>query len=312
MDIRIKNAIKKIGGETIHFDVPMSQYTTIRAGGNAEAVYKAMNLEDLRKMVSFLVDEKIPYLPVGKGSNLLVLDGGMDGVVILLGGSFAFIVEDPVNGDDTKRVEPGLLAGAAISLPRLIAYCTKKGLAGAEFLAGIPGTVGGAIAMNAGSMSGEIKDVVCEVSVLNRKLTIERGDISRLKFQYRGLDLNTGDIILNARLNLRSDKPSSVKERVFYNIKQRKKRFPFEIPSAGSVFKNPDGDYAGRLIDLAGLKGKSIGGATISTDHANIIVTKDKVSASDIVELINLTADKVKELFNITLLPEIKIVGKPH
>ena len=312
MDIRIKNAIKKIGGETIHFDIPMSQYTTIRAGGNAEAVYKAMNLEDLRKMVSFLVDEKVPYLPVGKGSNLLVLDGGMDGVVILLGGSFASIAEDPVYGDDAKIVGPGLLVGAAISLPRLIAYCTKKGLAGAEFLAGIPGTVGGAIVMNAGSMSGEIKDVVCEVSVLNRKVTIERRDISRLTFQYRGLALNTGDILLNAKLNLRSDTPSSVKDRVFYNIKQRKKRFPFEMPSAGSVFKNPDGDYAGRLIDLAGLKGKSIGGAAISTDHANIIVTKDKVSASDIVELINFAADKVKELFNITLLPEIKIVGKPH
>ena len=312
MDIRIKNAIKEIGGETIHFDVPMSQYTTIRTGGNAEAVYKAVNLEDLKKMVSFLADEQVPYLPAGKGSNLLVLDGGMEGVVILLGGSFAFIVEDPVNGDDTKMIGSGLLVGAAISLPRLVAYCAKKGLAGVEFLAGIPGTVGGAIAMNAGSMGSEIKDVVCEVSVLNRKVTIERKDISRLTFQYRGLALNTGDILLNARLNLRNDRPSSVKDRVFYNIKQRKKRFPFEMPSAGSVFKNPDGDYAGRLIDLAGLKGKSIGGATISTDHANIIVTKGKASSSDVVELMNLAADKVKELFNITLLPEIKIVGKPH
>ena len=305
MDIRIKNAIKEIGGETIHFDVPMSQYTTIRTGGNAEAVYKAVNLEDLKKMVSFLADEQVPYLPAGKGSNLLVLDGGMDGVVILLGGLFAVI-------DDTTMIGSGLLVGAAISLPRLVAHCAKKGLAGVEFLAGIPGTVGGAIAMNAGSMGSEIKDVVCEVSVLNRKVTIERKDISRLTFQYRGLALNTGDILLNARLNLRNDRPSSVKDRVFYNIKQRKKRFPFEMPSAGSVFKNPDGDYAGRLIDLAGLKGKSIGGATISTDHANIIVTKGKASSSDVVELMNLAADKVKELFNITLLPEIKIVGKPH
>lgn len=305
MDIRIKNAIKKIGGEAIHFDVPMSQYTTIRAGGNAEAVYRAVNLEGLRKMVSFLVDEQVPYLTVGKGSNLLVLDGGLDGVVILLGGSFAFI-------DDTTMVGPGLLAGAGISLPRLVAHCAKKGLTGVEFLAGIPGTVGGAISMNAGSMGGEIKDVVYEVSVLNRKGTTERKDISRLKFQYRGLALNMGDIIINAGLNLSSDRPSSIKERVFYNIKQRKKRFPFEMPSAGSIFKNPDDDYAGRLIDLAGLKGKSIGGAIISTDHANIIVTKGKASASDIVELMNLATDKVKDLFNITLLPEIKIVGKHY
>jgi len=312
MDIRIKKAIKKIGGEAIHFDVPMSQYTTIRAGGNAEAVYRAVNLEGLRKMVSFLVDEQVPYLTIGKGSNLLVLDGGLDGVVILLGGSFAFIVEDPIYGDDTAMVGPGLLAGAGISLSRLVAHCAKKGLTGVEFLAGIPGTVGGAIAMNAGSMGAEIKDVVCEVSVLNREVTTERKDISRLKFQYRGLALNSGDIILNAGLNLRGDRPSSIKDRVFYNIKQRKKRFPFKMPSAGSIFKNPDGDYAGRLIDLAGLKGKSIGGAIISTDHANIIVTKGKTSASDIVELMNLAAGKVKELFNITLLPEIKTVGKPH
>ncbi len=305
MDIRIKSAVKKIGGDAVHFDVPMSQYTTIRAGGNAEAVYKAMSLEDLRKMVSFLVDEQVPYLIVGKGSNLLVLDGGLDGVVIILGGSFAFI-------DDTAMVGPGLLAGAAVSLPRLIAHCAKKGLAGVEFLAGIPGTVGGAIAMNAGSMGGEIKDVICEVSILNRKVVTERKDISRLKFQYRGLALSAGDIILNAGLNLISDRPSSIKDRVFYNIKQRKKRFPLETASAGSIFKNPEGDHAGRLIDLAGLKGKTIGGATISTDHANIIITKGNASALDIVELMDLAADKVKALFNVTLLPEIKIVGKRH
>jgi UDP-N-acetylmuramate dehydrogenase len=305
MDFSIKTAIKKLGGDSVIFDFPMSKYTTIRAGGNAEVLFRARNLEGLREVVLFLVQEQVPYLTIGKGSNILVLDGGLDGVVIILGGSLAFV-------DDDKIVDSGLFTGSAMALPKLVAYCAKNGLAGMEFLAGIPGTLGGAIAMNAGSMGKEIKDVVSEVSFLNRKGEIDRKDVSELKFQYRELAFKAGDIILSARLNLEADQASLIKHRIFKNIKNRNAKFPFNMPSAGSIFKNPDGDYAGRLIELSGLKGKGIGGAVISNEHGNIIVTKGKASASDIVELMNLAKNRVKELFNITLTPEIKIVGKPH
>ncbi|MBN1225999.1 MAG: UDP-N-acetylmuramate dehydrogenase [Deltaproteobacteria bacterium] len=303
MDYSIKNAIKKLGGDSVIFDFPMSKYTTIRAGGKAEVLFRAGNLEGLREVLLFLVQEQVSYLTIGKGSNILILDGGLDGVVIMLGGSLAFV--------DDKIVDSGLFVGSAMALPKLVAYCAKNCLAGIEFLAGIPGTLGGAIAMNAGSMGKEIKDVVLEVYFLNKKGEIERKDISELKFQYRELAFNTGDIILSARLNLVADQPSLIKDRIFKNIKDRNAKFPFNMPSAGSIFKNPDGDYAGRLIELSGLKGKGIGGAAISNEHGNFIVTKGKASASDVVELMNLAKNRVKELFNITLTPEIKIVGKP-
>lgn len=303
MDLRIKNAIKRLGGESVIFDFPMSKYTTIRAGGQVEVLFRAMNLEQLREMALFLIKEEVPYLTIGKGSNLLVLDGGLDGVVIVLGGSLGFI--------DNRLDDSDLSAGAAIALPKLVAYCAKNGHAGVEFLAGIPGTLGGAIAMNAGSMGKEIHDLIVEVSFLSGKGEIEKRDITELEFGYRKLSLPAGDIILSARLHVKEDKPSLIRERIFENIKNRRRKFPYEVPSAGSIFKNPDGDYAGRLIESSGLKGKGIGGALISNKHGNFIVTKGEASASDIVELMNLAKNRVKELFNITLTPEIKIVGKP-
>jgi UDP-N-acetylmuramate dehydrogenase len=303
MEANTKKRLKKIGGEKILFDVPMSQYTTFRVGGNAEAIYRAGNLEELKEMMAFITDTGISYLVLGVGSNLLVRDGGLDGVAIILDGYFASI-------EDNNMEEPCILAGAGLLLNKLVNFCTDKGLSGVEFLAGIPGTLGGGVVMNAGTGTQEIKDVIREVTVLTKGGILERRDNQNLKFRYRGLDLDIGEIILCAVLNLKRDKPASIRKRVKYRVKRRKERFPLDMPSAGSIFKNPEGNHAGRLIDAVGLKGKTIGGAIISIKHANFIVNKGKASASDILALMDLAVVRVREMFNIQLSPEIKIVGK--
>jgi len=303
MDAHIKKRMKEIGGQAILFDVPMSQYTTFRVGGNVEALYKAKNLEALKEMICFLMDEGISYLITGCGSNLLVRDGGLKGVAIILDGSFALI-------EHTTMAEPCIVAGAGLPLHKLVDFCTERGLAGVEFLAGIPGTVGGGVAMNAGSWGREIKGVIGEITTLTDRGIVEKRDSLSLNFRYRGLDLNKGQIILNARLNLRFDKPALIRKKIISNIQRRKERFPFDMPSAGSIFKNPEGDYAGRLIDAVGLKGKTIGGAMISSKHANFIVNKGKASTSDILALMDLVIVKVREMFDIQLSTEIKVVGE--
>jgi UDP-N-acetylmuramate dehydrogenase len=281
----------------------MSQYTTFRVGGNVEGLYKAKNLEALKEMICFLMDEGISYLITGCGSNLLVRDGGLKGVAIILDGSFALI-------EHTTMAEPCIVAGAGLPLHKLVDFCTERGLAGVEFLAGIPGTVGGGVAMNAGSWGREIKGVIGEITTLTGRGIVEKRDSLSLNFKYRGLDLNKGQIILNARLNLRFDKPALIRKKIISNIQRRKERFPFDMPSAGSIFKNPEGDYAGRLIDAVGLKGKTIGGAMISSKHANFIVNKGKASTSDILALMDLVIVKVREMFDIQLSTEIKVVGE--
>ncbi|RLB27916.1 MAG: hypothetical protein DRG66_04615 [Deltaproteobacteria bacterium] len=303
MDAHIKKRMKEIGGQAILFDVPMSQYTTFRVGGNVEVLYKAKNLEALKEMICFLMDEGISYLITGCGSNLLVRDGGLKGVAIILDGSFALI-------EHTTMAEPCIVAGAGLPLHKLVDFCTERGLAGVEFLAGIPGTVGGGVAMNAGSWGQEIKGVIGEITTLTGRGIVEKRDSLSLNFKYRGLDLNKGQIILNARLNLRFDKPALIRKKIISNIQRRKERFPFDMPSAGSIFKNPEGDYAGRLIDAVGLKGKTIGGAMISSKHANFIVNKGKASTSDILALMDLVIVKVREMFDIQLSTEIKVVGE--
>jgi len=303
MDAHIKKGMKEIGGKAVLFDVSMSQYTTLRIGGNVEALYKARDLNALREMKAFFMDEGIPYLVTGRGSNLLVRDGGLKGVAIILEGSFTVI-------NNTSLAEPYIVAGAGMPLYKLVDFCIENGLSGAEFLAGIPGTIGGGVAMNAGSWGQEMKDVINEVTILTDREVVEKRDSGRLKFTYRGLELNAGEIILNAMLRLKFNKPALIRKKVVSNMKRRKERFLFDMPSAGSIFKNPKGDYAGRLIEAVGLKGKTIGGAMISAKHANVIVNKDKASSSDILSLMDLAAGKVREMFNIQLSPEIKVVGE--
>ena len=304
MDDKARERIRNIGGEAVSFDMPMSQYTTLGVGGNAEAVFKAKNIEGLREMVDYLTGEGIPFLVVGRGSNLLVGDEGLKGVVILLNEGLASI-------ESNTAEEPWVKAGAGVALNTLVNFCTERGLAGLEFLAGIPGTLGGAVAMNAGAWGKEIKDVITEITILTGEGTVASKDRGDLAFRYRELDLPQGSIILDGSLSLGLDRPASVKKRVISYRDDRKRRHPTDMQSAGSVFKNPEGDYAGRLIEAAGLKGRRVGGAMISPKHANFIVNTGGASASNITALMDLAVDTVKEMFDVELIPEIRRVGRP-
>jgi UDP-N-acetylmuramate dehydrogenase len=304
MDAQSRERIRDIGGEAVSYDMPMSQYTTFGVGGNAEVVFRAKSVEGLREMVSYLKGDGIAYLVVGRGSNILVGDDGLKGVVIVLNGGLASI-------ETHAAGEPYVKAGAGVALHKLVNFCTERGLAGLEFLAGIPGTLGGGVAMNAGAWGREIKDVISEITILTGEGEVQSKGRGDLRFQCRRLDLAEGSIILNGSLSLSHDRPASVNKRVISYLDDRKKRQPVDMQSAGSVFKNPEGDYAGRLIEAAGLKGRRVGGAMISPKHANFIVNIGGASASDITALMDLTVETVRQMFDIELIPEIRRVGSP-
>ena len=241
---------------------------------------------------------------VGRGSNILVKDNGLEGLVILLGGSLARVEEKET--DDIS-----VLAGAGLHLVELLSYCRSSGLGGLEFLSGIPGTVGGAVVMNAGAFGEEIASRVKEIHVVNT-----RGDLivkdrsSELEFSYRKLNMEKGSVIVRVLFRLTSEAEGTVAKRISDYLKRKKESQPLEYPSAGSVFKNPPDDYAGRLIEKAGLKGKKIGGAMISEKHANFIVNTGGAKAKDILDLMYLAQETVKKETGIQLEPEIRVVGK--
>jgi UDP-N-acetylmuramate dehydrogenase len=303
MDEKLRKELeKKTAPAEILFDCAMKDYTTFRVGGKADAICFPENGAQLKNIVSCLAKKGVPYLIAGKGSNLLVRDGGIKGAVIILKGKFAIIERD---ADDKCSVN----AGAGLPLCDLLSYCGRNGLGGAEFLAGIPGTLGGAVAMNAGAHGKEIKGLVKEVHILTAKGIAETIDSSHLDFDYRKLSLAEGSILQNVLLHFEAARPEIISAKIAEFLKQRKKYQPLEYPSGGSVFKNPPGDFAGRLIEEAGLKGKTIGNAMISEKHANFIVNTGNAMAVDILALMDLAQKRVRERTGIDLEPEIRVVG---
>jgi UDP-N-acetylmuramate dehydrogenase len=278
----------------------MSRYTTFRVGGEAEALFVAKALERLQRMVAFLKSEGIPYLVVGKGSNILVRDRGIPGVTIILNGELA-------------RVEEGnqgaIIAGGGLSLTALLSFCRKQGWAGLEFLSGIPGTLGGAVAMNAGAWGQEIGAFVEKLQVVTGPGRLDIWGRQQLFFSYRNLDFSEGTIIAKAWLQLEESSSDRVSSHMAHYLDRRRQSQPLSEPSAGSVFKNPENDYAGRLIEEAGLKGKRIGGAMISRRHGNVIINTGGAKAEDILALMNLARERVKSRTGIELETEIKIIG---
>ena len=311
MEKRQKEELVRLAGEGLRFDCPMAQYTTLRVGGKVEVLYEANDPEELRRVIAYLGKEHIPYLPVGRGGNLLVKDEGLGGLVILLRGPLAAI--EPERTDlsawDAKTGGLTTIAGAGIRIVDLLIYCRGAGLGGLEFLAGIPGTVGGAVAMNAGAFGGETGERVREIHLINPRGDIVVKNRSQLKFSYRVLEIEKGSVIIRVHFELDQEPGEIVKERITDYQKRRKESQPLEYPSAGSVFKNPPDEYAGRLLDNAGLKGKRIGGAMISGKHANFIVNTGGAKAGDVLALLYLAREKVKKETGIELEPEIRVVG---
>jgi UDP-N-acetylmuramate dehydrogenase len=302
-----KTVLEQLTGEGVRFQYPMHRLTTYRVGGPVEALWEARDLGTLKKVIRYLAMEKIPYGVLGRGSNLLVKDKGIDGVMILLSGSLAVIKDS-----DRKTL---IWAGGGVHITDLMNWCRQHGLSGLEFLAGIPGTVGGAVAMNAGAFGQEINERIKALQFVLPGGTEVEMKRSALKFSYRRLHMEEGRLVTNTCFSLNRATPKAVSEKMSGFLRTRKQTQPLEYPCAGSVFKNPPGapfstPGAGRLIEKAGLKGKMIGGAMVSEKHANFIVNKGGATASDILSLMDLVRLEVKRTAGIDLEPEIRVLGK--
>lgn len=295
-----RTELKNILKESVNFNVAMSSYTTFRVGGKAEAICVVNELSELTELVAFLDLAAIPWMVTGKGSNLLVTDKGLSGVVIILKGKLAEVHEENSNI---------LVTGGGLSIARFLKYCVDHELSGLEFMSGIPGTLGGAVIMNAGVYGSEIGEQVLRVGVVDVRGRIGEIESSEISFAYRKTLIPKKTIVYSVTLRLKKDKKELIRKRIENNIDKRKKSQPLDMPSCGSVFKNPPGESAGRLIEMSGLKGKKIGDAMISLKHANFIVNTGMAKASDILELIGITKKKVREDTGIDLETEIKVVG---
>jgi len=298
-----KNELKKICN-SILFDISIAPYTTFKVGGRVWALCNISDMDTLIKFVKYLYKNDLPYIILGNGSNVLISDSGFKGIVIKLKGFFNKIKK--IAKDNKKII---LDVGAGTSISHVLRYCMNFGIGGIEFLAGIPGTIGGAVAMNAGAFEKEIGNNIEKITMITSCGDTLSKNKSELEFLYRRTKINPKYIITNIWLRLYPSNKDAVKKKILSYLDIRYKSQPLSHPSAGCIFKNPSGHYAGKLIDEVGLKGKTIGGAMISKKHANFIINTGNAKAKDIMALIKLIMNKIKEEKGIELEPEINIIG---
>ena len=291
-DIEVRGVMK--------LNEPMKKHTSWRTGGHAERYFQPADVDDL---CSFLkqVPEDEPLYWFGLGSNLLVRDGGLHGTVIALSG---------VLNDLHVYDEVSVHVGAGVACAKVARMSVKAGLSGGEFLAGIPGTMGGALAMNAGAFGGETWNIVQSVETVNRQGQRIKRDASEFETAYRYVNLPEHEWFISAELSLAGDEDANGQARIQALLNKRAQSQPTGKASCGSVFRNPENDYAARLIEVSGLKGQSIGNAEVSDKHANFIINSGKASAGDIESLILMIQEKVKLEHGIELIPEVRIVGE--
>jgi UDP-N-acetylmuramate dehydrogenase len=295
-----RDALEEVLGDRIRFDHPLSRCTSLRVGGVADALATPDSRGELRRLLRVCANYRLDHLALGAGFNTLALDGRLDAVVIQL--------------SRLRRLEArpgGLRAEAGVSHSQLANFCIRNGLSGLEFGAGIPGTLGGWLAMNAGVPGREIGDAVSEIEVMSptgrTRCHLPR---ERLHFVYRGLrGLAPGSVLVSALLEVTPDDPDRVRAEIDRQLARRAGTQPLDVPSCGSVFKNPPGDHAGRLIEAAGLKGLRRGGAQISPVHANFIANVGGATACDVLALIETAQSEVRERTGIRLEPEVRIIG---
>ena len=292
----------------ILWDIPMSQYSTLKVGGPAEAIISVANVEDLKRLVHWLKENDISWWIIGRGSNILVPDRGLSGVTIVLEGEFVGLEElenQPGKKDKTVLIH----AGGGCLLSKAVHFCTANSLSGLEFAVGIPGSIGGAVIMNAGAWNNEIGNLLASATLMNNhgKVFTELGQ--NLGFTYRGWGIEPNTILLDATLVLTIGIKEEIKAACNRFLVLRKKNQPLKEPSAGSFFKNLPELSAGRLIDEAGLKGHLIGGAKISEKHANFIINTGNATATDILNLMRFVQDTVYKHSGIRLEPEVHILG---
>jgi len=303
------NAMNNLDDITILTNEPMSRHTSWRAGGVAKQYVQARSLAALAAFVATLdKDEKLLWL--GLGSNTLVRDAGFNGTVIATQGVMNQLELLDEDGSDESRV----YVGAGVASAKLARFCSKHNLAGAEFFAGIPGLVGGALAMNAGAFGGETWPLVIEVETLNHKGEITKRQASEFEYGYRFVKGLQNEWFVSATLRLEKQQTKENTRNNAIDIKQllakRAVSQPTGVASCGSVFRNPEGAYAAQLIEDCDLKGKRIGGAVVSEKHANFIINENNATAADIETLIQLIQKTVKDKHGILLQTEVKIVGE--
>ena len=277
----------------------MSRHTSWKTGGNAEYFYRPVDIDDVSELLS-RVPSDMPVTWVGLGSNLLVRDGGIKGVVISVAG-----ILNQLDLCDETRIK----VGAGVSCAKLARFTAKQGLSGVAFLAGIPGTVGGALAMNAGAYGGEIWNYVSQVETVNRVGKRQIHKKEKFDIAYRSVSIAADEWFISADLILEKSSEELVAKTIRNMLAERAEAQPIGQYSCGSVFRNPANDHAARLIDDCGLKGKTIGGASVSEKHANFIINSNKASSADIEQLITLVQSKVLEKHAVKLIPEVRIIG---
>ena len=287
-------------GRLLHQE-PMSAHTSWRVGGPADTFFTPADIEDLSDYLAQLdSNEEIHW--IGLGSNLLVRDGGIRGTVISVTGVL----------NDISLHNNGIEVGAGLTCARAARFSAQNQLGGAEFLAGIPGTIGGALAMNAGAFGSEVWDIVSTVRTINRRGEITERDRREYKIGYRSVKKPEEEYFVSAKLDLNKDQEQLARKNIKNLLSKRAESQPIGEHSCGSVFRNPEGDHAARLIEACGLKGYSIGGAIVSTKHANFIINSGTASATDIESLINHVQQAVSDKFTIQLQTEVCIVGEGH
>ncbi len=287
--------------ESIKVDELMKKHITFKVGGPADFLVKPKTEEELRKVIKFAKEENIPFLVIGNGSNLLVKDGGIRGIVIELSDNF-----------NNYEIEGNIIksqSGALLSI--LGRNAMKNSLSGFEFAAGIPGTLGGALAMNAGAYGGEMKQVVKSVRLMDTEGNIFELSNEEMEFEYRKSLLSRKDyIVLSAVIELQEGNMDKIKETMADYSNKRVTKQPLNLPSAGSTFKRPEGHFAAKLIDDCGLRGLTLRGAQVSDKHCGFVVNMGDANAKDILDLMFIVKSTVNEKFGIMLEEEVKILGE--
>ena len=282
------------------FDAPMRQFTSIKVGGPADSLLFPKDVVELRKVIRYAKRKEIPILILGKGTNLVVRDKGIRGWVISLTQGMKKVQLD---GDEVE-------AEAGLSLQRLVQFSIQKSLTGLEPFFGIPGTVGGGLAMNAGAWGVELKDILLSITLMNEDGGVVERPRQKLKFSYRRLAISPSWIILKGRFQLKKGRKEEILERVKSYSEMRKSTQPLDYPSAGSIFKNPVEGPAGKWIEEAGLKGFRMGQAMVSDRHANFIINLGKATAEEVINLMEWVERKIDEEKGISLEREVRVVGE--
>ena len=289
-----------VGEEHVQENISLAGYTTFRIGGPADVLVQAGEEEQLERVLAWCRESGRPWILLGRGSNVLVDDAGFRGTVILLDGTLAQI---EVRGDQ-------ITAGAGASLARIARTALEHELTGVEYAAGIPGTLGGAVYMNAGAYGGEIGRTVSSIRYLDKEGIHEIGP-EEAGFEYRSSRfMRENAIVLGAEMTLQPGDRQVIMDRMQELAEQRKSKQPLEYPSAGSMFKRPEGFFAGKLIQDAGLAGYSVGGAQVSEKHCGFVINRGNATAEDVRELVRQVADRVEQTFGVRLEPEVRYLSQ--